>query len=386
MSRIVGGILQVLMFSVLAAQVGPSNFGRICSALVVVQVLGTIFEFGFGPLLMSQNSLGKENRIVKVIISTTCLFAIFEGLIGILSYVNFNRENSFTSTLFLLLVWGAGERLSNIGLVLAISQKDASEVRKNILTRRLIVFLFFFTFSIIVTWSPKLFCAFMSLSSLFGGIVSSKYFRRYISQTTLTEIFKIVKLGLPFQANSLANQLRNLDIFLLNFLVSSSVAGNYALALRFAQSASIPLAALGQTGITAFSSGTKTDKSNYMKNYFRLFSISIVAALALIILFRVVSIQTHLPTFSNFDKSLQIQFLAFVFFGVIGIEISILQGMGCQNFVYQISILGAILSVTFIIIGGKLYNSVGASTALLLGNIIFAIVLNYSRSRNMKNI
>lgn len=380
-SRIVGGMLQVVMFAVIAREIGPRNFGPMIAALVTVQLVGTLLEFGFGALLMSRQFFSEKGYLIRTLLSSTVVISGLEASIGLLTYLFLPIQSNYVTALTVLLLWGAGERLSNLGLSLAISQSDSQEVRRNILSRRLLTFLCFFVITLGGSWTVLGFCVFLSASSLVGGLISLHRYRSYLSKINMQDFRKIMQLGFPFQVNSFINQLRNLDVFFLNFFVSSTVAGNYALVLRFSQPFSIPMSTLAQTGITAISSNSRIMRREFLKRYFSVFKYCIFFGLIVCFL-PVKSIARNiLPNYPNINLSFKVQCLAFIVFGVIAIETSILQGIGKKSFLLRISLLWILITLLLTVTGGFLFGVVGASTGLLVGNLIQTVQL-YRTRRN----
>jgi O-antigen/teichoic acid export membrane protein len=380
-SRIIGGMLQVVIFAVIAREIGSRNFGPMIAALVTVQLVGTLLEFGFGALLMSRQFLSEMGYLIGTLLSSTVVISALEASIGLLTYFFIPIQSNYLSALTLLLLWGAGERLSNLGLSLAISQSDSQEVRRNILSRRLLAFLCFFVITLVSSWTMLSFCVFLSASSLVGGLISLHRYRSYLSKFSLQDFCKLTQLGFPFQVNSFINQLRNLDVFFLNFFASSAVAGNYALALRFSQPFSIPMSTLAQTGITAISSNSRILRKEFLKRYYIVFKSSILFGLIACFL-PVESIARNiLPNYPNINLSFKVQCLAFIIFGVIAIETSILQGIGNKSFLLRISLLWILITLLFTVAGGFFFGVVGASTGLFVGNLIQSVQL-YKTRRN----
>lgn len=380
-SRIIGGLLQVVMFAVIAREIGSKNFGPMMAALVTVQLLGTMLEFGFGSLLMSRQFFSDRKYLIGTLLSSNILISALEGMIGVFTYIFLPDISNYLSAFTLLLLWGAGERLSNIGLSLAISQSNLQEVRRNILSRRLLTFACFCIITLQGPWTILRFCVFLSASSLVGGLISVYRYRSYLSKINLSNFRKILQLGFPFQVNSFINQLRNLDVLLLNFFVSPAVAGNYALALRFSQPFSIPMSTLAQTGITAISSSNRIMREEFLKRYLKLLQYCVIFGFTVCFL-PVESITSDfLPNYRNIDLSFKVQCLGFILFGVIAIETSILQGIGRKNFLYKISLVWILATLLLTIIGGYFFGVVGASAGLFMGNLIQSIQL-YRARRN----
>ncbi len=374
-SRIIGGILQVVMFTFVAREIGATRFGPMIAGLVTVQLIGTLLEFGFGALVMSQKFFQEKRHLVGTLLATTVALAFIQTLVGLLIFLFIPTQNRFLSAISILLLWGSGEKLSNLGLSLAISKRDAREVRRNILSRKILTFCGFCIISFLGPWNSEKFCFFLSVTSITGGIVSIFRFRNYFSDINLKNCIKIFQLGIPFYANSVVNQLRNLDVFFLNFFVSPVAAGNYALAFRFSQPFSIPMSTLAQTGITAFSSRDRILRQAFLIRYSNILKVSMFFVF-LVFLIPMESIaREYLPTFSELSVSLKIQCMAFIAFGIISIETSILQGAGKEKFLAKFSFFWIALTLFLIVAGGSYDGVVGSSIGLLLGNSLQSIYL-----------
>ena len=384
-SRVIGGLLQIVMFAVIAREIGSRNFGPMIAALVTVQLLGTILEFGFGSLLMSRQFFSEKKYLIGTLLSSNILISALEGMLGVFTYIFVPVRSNYLSALTLLLLWGAGERLSNLGLSLAISQSNQQEVRRNILSRRLITFSCFCVITLQAPWTILRFCVFLSVSSLIGGLISIYRYRSLLSKFNLSNFREILQLGFPFQVNSFINQLRNLDVLLLNFFVSSAVAGNYALALRFAQPFSIPLSTLAQTGITAMSSRNRNMREEFLKRYLRLLKYCMFFGFITMFLPAESITRNILPNFPDIDMSFKLQCLGFIMFGVIAIETSILQGIGKRNSLHKNSLVWILATLLLTIILGYFFGVVGASAGLFMGNLIQSIQL-YKARRNETSV
>ena len=379
LSRVISGLLQVVMFALVAREIGSSQFGSMISALVTVQLIGTVLEFGFGALLMSRKFVIEKKHLTGTLLSSNILISGLEATLGLLMYLIVPAHSNFLSPLTLLLLWGAGERLTNLGLSFAISQSDPQEIRRNILSRRLLTFFCFSVITLTGTWTILSFCVFLDVSSLVGGLISVFRYKAYLTKINWNYFRTILILGFPFQANSFMNQFRNLDVLLLNFFVSSTVAGNYALALRFSQPFSIPMSTLSQTGITAISSNNRIMREAFFKRYAKVLKICIFFCF-IISFFPTESIARKiLPNYPAIDYGFKLQSLAFIFFGVIAIETSILQGIEEKDFLYKNSLLMILLTLLATVTGGYIFGVVGASTGLFMGNFIQAIQLYRSR-------
>lgn len=382
-SRVISGFLQVVMFAFVARELGSSNFGPMMSALVTVQLIGTVLEFGFGSLLMSRRFFIEERHLTGTLLSSNILISGLEAACGIFSYLLLPIRGHFLPALALLLVWGAGERLTNLGLSFAISQSDPQEVRRNILSRRFLTFTFFSIITVEYTWSDLRFCFFLAVSSAAGGLISVFRYRDHLTAINWKYFRVLLKLGFPFQINSILNQFRNLDVLLLNFFATSMVAGTFALALRFSQPFSIPMSALAQTGITAISSNDPTLRNEFLTRYLRVLKYCIFFGF-IVFLCPAQSIANRLlPNYPTIDFSFKLQVFAFILFGVIATEISILQAIGEQRFLYRISTLLILMTLTLTATGGRFFGVVGASTGLFIGNLIQSVVLY--RFRCMKS-
>lgn len=383
-SRIVGGMLQVLMFALIAREIGPSNFGPMIAALVTVQLVGTVLEFGFGALLMSRQFFSAKRQLIGTLLSSNVLISGLEASIGLFTYLFLPIRSNYLSALTLLLIWGAGEKLSNLGLSLAISQNDSQEVRRNILSRRLLTFVCFSVITLEGSWTILSFCVFLSASSLVGGSISVCRYRSHLTKFSLRNFRKILQLGFPFQVNSFMNQFRNLDVLFLNFFVSPAVAGNYALALRFSQAFSFPMTTLAQAGITAISSNSRIIREEFLKRYLSVLKYCIFFVFIVCLLPMESIARNIIPNFPSIDFSFKVQCFGFVMFGVIAIETSILQGFGKQNFVYKISSLLILATLMLTVIGGYIFGVLGASTGLVVGNLIQSIQLYWSRRNELR--
>lgn len=382
-SRVISGLLQVVMFAFVAREIGSNNFGPMMSALVTVQLIGTVLEFGFGSLLMSRRFFIEERHLTGTLLSSNILISGLEASCGLFSYLLLPIRGHFLPALALLLVWGAGERLTNLGLSFAISQSNPQEVRRNILSRRLLTFTFFSIITVECTWNDLSFCFFLAASSAAGGLISVFRYRDYLTGINWKYFRVLLKLGFPFQMNSILNQFRNLDVLLLNFFATSTVAGTFALAFRFSQPFSIPMSALAQTGITAISSNDLTLRNEFLTRYLRVLKYCIFFGF-IVFLCPAQSIANKLlPNYPTIDFSFKLQVFALILFGVIATEISILQGIGEQRFLYRISTLLILMTLALTATGGRFFGVVGASTGLFLGNLIQSIVLY--RYRRMKS-
>lgn len=386
LSRIVGGILQVAMFTIVAREIGATRFGPMISGLVTVQLIGTLVEFGFGALVMSQRFFLEMRYLVGTLLATTVTISAIEALLGFLIYFLIQPQSSYLSSITLLMLWGAGEKLSNIGLSLAITLNDSKEVRRNILSRKIFSFCCFLIISLELSWTSENFCLFLGATSITGGAISIFRFRKYFSEIHLKNINKVFRMGIPFYSNSVANQLRNLDVFFLNFFVSPLVAGNYALALRYSQPFSIPMSTLAQTGITAFSSKGLVVRKKFLTRYSRVFKFSLFCA-CLVLLFPMdFIVQTYLPTYSELSLSFKVQCFAFILFGIIALETSILQGVGREIFLAKFSIFWIFATLILIVAGGLYKGVIGSSLGLLLGNLIQSIFLLRNRKRAINDL
>ncbi len=378
-SRIIGGLLQVVMFTLVAREIGSRNFGPMIAALVTVQLISTLFEFGFGSLLMSRKFYIEKKHLIGTLLSSNIMISALEGILGVFTYIFLSDKSDYLSAFTLLLLWGAGERLSNIGLSFAISQSHQQEIRRNILSRKFLTFVCFCIITSQGQWTTLKFCIFLSASSLVGGLISVYRYKLNVSKFNMSNFHEILKLGFPFQVNSFINQLRNLDVFFLNFFVSSSVAGNYALALRFSQPFSIPMSTLAQTGITSISSRNRNMKKEFLKKYLKLFKYCVFFGFLVCLLPANLVTRDFLPNYPNIDLSFKVQCLGFIMFGVIAIETSILQGIGRNKFLYKISLVWILATLLLIIIGGYFFGVTGACVGLFLGNLIQSIQLYWAR-------
>jgi O-antigen/teichoic acid export membrane protein len=300
---------------------------------------------------------------------------VIEATIGLSFTLLLGTANTYLLAFFPLLLWGAGEKLANLGLSVAISQSDSREVRRNILTRRIFTFACFLLLTSQFPWTLVGFSYFLGASSVIGGIISAFRYRNFLTGIEFTNFRRIMLLGIPFQINSFLNQLRNMDVFILNQFVSSGVAGNYALALRFSQPVSIPLSALSQTGITSISAGIHSATVKFFLRYSSAFRYSFIAIIVVSLIPTSFVSSRFFTDYSGIGTTFKIQMIAFLLFGVIAVETAILQAVGRQNFVYKSAIIGILGNLIIIGLGGYHYGELGASAALLLGNFIQSFLL-----------
>lgn len=368
--RVVGAVLQAGLLILLAALVSPADLGVVMTALSIVTVAQSGLDLGLPTLAAKERAGDHNSRVVAVALWLNSWTSF--GLLLLLAATAL-LFGLFVDSRFLLLLplalGAALERVADARLGVALADGDAWKNLIGMVSRRAVSLAAFAVLLGLVRIDATLAFATSTAVGAVAGAIYARASVRVSSTTTPSALegFAAVRSARAYWVNSLAAQLRNLDVVIVAGVAGASQAGYYGLAARMAVPLRLPATSLGSVLLPASSRVANRDE------LLRVVRLAGGGWAALAFAYAVIIAAAPLLMSIAFDPSyepavivVQLVLMALVFGAGSSMLSPILQGQEERRFVAFISVLTTAIALTAALFASLSYGAVGAAGALVL--------------------
>lgn len=373
-SRILGALLQAVIFIVMARIAGVRDFGILAAALGILLALSAALDFGVGAYLTKTRAESRDSPMLRGALGINRWSAV---ALMVVTSVMFIVLGFFVDEVYFLLIplaaSTAAEKMTDGLLALAIADGDTLENTYSILLRRSLCLALLLALANVL--NPLLAYAIAQLmASGVGLIVAAKRLSKRVQPGVSVTYRAVLHESWPFWVNTALAQVRNLDAAILAIVTNPVVAGIYAVPSRLTAPLRIIPTTLAQVALPAASRGHKDEIRALIR------AISIVMLLMTAILGAVAAAAPLLVQVlgSDYEEAavpLQILCVGLIFASAASFMNSILQGRGLAKVVALVSTVTGLYSLGAVAAGGVAAGAVGATAGLASSFLLQAVLL-----------
>lgn len=365
--RVLAAALQAVLIVMLARALGPADFGLLSAVLGIIMVLQAVFDLGLRKMVLRERAEGSTPPIVAGGLWLNSVSSISLGIsVGVLLLILGLLVDPIYYFMVPLAFCAAAEKNADTWLGIALADGDAKINTFNLVGRRAVALLLFlgllqFKINFVLGYS---------LAVSVAAIVSVLFARSIVKEASTGERASIREtfiVARPYWANTLAAQLRNLDVAVVNATASSSAAGFYATAARL----SGPLRMLPTSLGTVLLPRAAQSKGASLAPIIRILVIAGPLFALMYLLLALLApwlVETALgDEYIPVIEPLQIVLFGLVFAAITSLVQPVLQGLGFQRAVAIIAVLTTVLILVGLLALSSPFGEVGAAMALAVG-------------------
>ncbi|MDE0776515.1 MAG: lipopolysaccharide biosynthesis protein [Nocardioides sp.] len=362
----------------MARNVSPTEFGYVAAVMSTLMVLGSLFDFGMGSLLLRERSAGAGLDFVCAVLringrTNAALAVVAVSGLSILALVG---RSGVAWAAIPLCLWAVSEKNGQVWLLYAVAEGRTRLQFQTLMIRRaggLGVFLCLLQ----VVEAPWAF----SLGLVVASVAGNAYVRRRIGTPraeSLPPFREVLRSGWGYYVNSVATQARNLDVLVVHLVSGATVAGIYAVPARLTS----PLRMLPTAVAPVVMRHTARDAAGASKA---------VAKLSLVVMGFMTAVMLTLaalaelavdvalgPAYGDAVVPLRVLCGGLIFAFATSLLVAQLQGMGHSARVAKMSAAMAPLSLGLIAGGTYLGSATGACVGLAAGFALHAFAAGIS--------
>lgn len=374
--RFIAALLQAATLAVIARGLAPGDFATVASVTGVLIFLSSAGDLGVTTAttreaasgsLQSLTDLIVLNRLLAVTLATT-------GVLGMMLLAFFG-QTEFYWQLLPMGAWIGMERLAENASAIHIGHRSSKPVLSSLLLRKAGPLLAVLVASL--TW-PRFIILALSIGYL-GGTIMAFALTRHVSHADSehggiwTRSRRAAKIAVPFWANSLAAQSRQLDVFIVGLFAGTQVALVYAPVARLIA----PLRMIPTTFAQAIlpfvvdaGQAVRIRKTLLLVFFFGVIcfgSVGLMSRNAIDLLYG--------PEYQQSSKALGVLAVGLIAAGLGSVLTSFAQGLGKEKQVAWVSMAMAVLTLSGVAWGSIEWGATGAAGAIGVVFVLQALAL-----------
>ncbi|GAB2935002.1 hypothetical protein GCM10027047_34310 [Rhodococcus aerolatus] len=385
LGRLVGAGLQAATLALYARQATRSEFGTVLAVLGVLTVAVVVFEGGMSACMVRDSSADRDPQRFRSVLRATVMLS---SMMVVLSWVVLAVLWAITGSVTFLLVvplaaWAATEKNGDLLLTVALCVGRAEISAVSLLQRRGLGLLGFLGLSTVC--GPTLA---LSVGLLAGSVVANVLVRRTLGAVVapggpVVPAGQLLRAARPFYANSVAAQLRNLDVTVVSLVAGPAIGGVYGLPARM----TAPLRII-PTSVAAVSLRYLGDAERGRSALVRRLPLVTTAGMALVmaVLFMgapQLVVALFGPQYLSSAVPLRILSVGLVFAFVTSFQTSELQARGHERFAALASTLTGVGGLLLAAVGAWAAGAPGATAGLCTSFVAQALVCAH-RTRDLR--
>lgn len=340
--------------------------------------LTAVFDLGMGTLIIRERALSATDaqiaRILQINARTNLAVLLSSGM----SLLALAWATSSTTLLHCLplALWFAAEKNGEVWLGLATAQNRAHLSTLSLLIRRggaLALFM-----GLLELWAPTIAFSLASVTaSVAGNCLIRALMTSSIDRTGSMDIpvRLLVAKARPFYTNSIASQLRQFDLLVVQLVAGPLAAAAFAVPSRLMSPLRLAASAAAPSILKSSASG----EQDGLRVAIRL-SLMIQTAMTLCLALVATSADTTVPallgeSYASASTPVRVACIGLVFAIGVSLQTAILQGVGREGYVGRLSMLVAPASLLMIGTGASLGGATGAAWGLTIGFILHSTLL-----------
>lgn len=365
--RVASALLQAATLVLFARFSDVISFG-VTMAFVGVTSLGVaIADLGMGSLVVREAARKNFGLVLTSLrLNVLSQLSLILAIVVALCFLG----NSDMPILYMLVPLGmslAIEKYADVRLGIALADGSSGVVTIGLISRRLVTLVVLLSL-IFLKIEPVLS---YSIGALSGAIAAVAYAHKFVEvpRATLKPARNVISASTPYWFNSMAAQLRNLDVTIVSFMSSATQAASYSVASRI-----VGPFQLFVTSAASIVLPTASRQKNHEKKrtFWIILGVSIIAGLC----YTAVALTAYwwVPLLLGEAYSFAVLPVAIVTLGLIPMSYSevakaTLQGWGSASQVAYVSVCTGIMLVLAISLGSAINGAIGAAIAF---SIIFS--------------
>lgn len=373
--RVGAALIQAVTFLVLARSLQPELFGFFAAVFGVATVAQTVVDLGLSTMLIRERAANPKSPVIAGILKlndrlSLALSVLVGALLGALgAYVDQNYL-----LLLPLAIWIGAERNADVWLGVAFADGDVRVNVSNILIRRVLTLVILISLSSLM--SPLLaFALGAAAASLLSSLFAHRFVRARLEPYVAVSLRRLLSESWPYWLNSLATQMRNLDVTLVAIAATSVQAGFFSAGSRLTG----PLRILPTSLASVLLPAASRSNSSSIRRLIYLV-IAATGGLALIYGGAIFFVPFFLPLllgegYTGAIPAVQIIFAGLAFAGSASLFGALLQGVGLKHFVANAAVVMTISCLIGVAFASSFAGAVGAAIGLSLSFLIQSVML-----------
>lgn len=369
LGRLAGALVYALSFLLLARWTSVEDFGRYSGALAMVSLSQVVMDFGLSTYVIRLRAAHSSSGEIGDCLRYNNLSCLTFLVVGVSSLV---LAGGFFNLLVPVVVWACLEKMADVWLGVYQGDGRNRDIALHVFRRRVLALLIFIF--LYVAGVPALFAFGLGLaaSALLAYLRVSAEIRPLLAPRSREAWQVVLSRGRPYWVNSIAVQLRTLDVMLVTALAGPAQAAYFAVANRLVTPLSMLPSSLATILMPSVSKGELGQGAAFRA------TIAMTAIASVPLLLIIVLAPLCVPPLLGNDYRpavpvLQIICVGMVFLSASSMLIAILQGIGRARYVARMS---AALSIGYLLFLPMALRAgaVGAAVALAAMFLVRALV------------
>lgn len=370
---------------VLARFALPADFGLFSAVAGVIVIVQACFDLGLARLILREHGSGTSPAIVRAALQLNARLSWSLGAVGVVGLTVVG--NSFDDRILFLIplaVGAAAEKTADTRLSVAIASGRASVSTINLMIRRSLALGLFVILLLVVPDVPVLLAYSLAeaASAVVGAVLVQRQIDGMIPREPGARFRTVAHMGLPFWINSLATQVRNLDVLLATAVAGPVQGGFYAASTRLTS----PLQLLASSAATVLLPVAARSQDRRRVLSAALLLTGIMAALyATLGLIAPLVVPIVLgPAYAGATVAIQIVLGGLPFACLSAVLASALQGWGRARVVATTALIFTTLCLISTVTGAVYFGAPGAAAGLASSYLAQSAILFAVTSREAR--
>lgn len=373
-----GAVLQALTLGLLARSAGPTDFGVAVGVTGAGQAAMAIADLGISPTLLRVRARNPNDDRIRRLLRLNLFISIGLGVVGVLvlacgSVVTARSEYALLAGVG---VWIAAEKNTEARLMVPLADGRTGDLLRSLLLRRLVSIVVLATALALSIPALASYSAALAISGIVGARWSTRQIRSTLPPTAVPGgKAHLLREALPFWLNSVAIQLRAVDVSVVRLFASGLEAGIYAAPSRLTGALSLVPNSIAQVVLPHAARGDRRAVAVLVRSLTAVMLVMAVAFGLLALFARPILIGALGAGFADSARPLQIILLGVVCMGISSSLLTFLQARGDEWFVALTSMsatAGCLVGAAF---GARIAGASGAAIALTCSNALLLAVL-----------
>ncbi|MTE23274.1 lipopolysaccharide biosynthesis protein [Microbacterium sp. ZXX196] len=365
--RIFAAGLQAISLILIARLVAPAEFGMLSSIIGLATVLQTTMDFGVSTYITRERAANPNSGGIATALRFNGITSLAMAAFVLVGLCGMGVLVSPTYYLMLpLALWISGERNADARLAVVFADGDAWINVVNLVSRRVVAIVIFVVL-VLAGVDPILSYGIgVSIAAAASSIFANTYVSRRVSAESDITYRKLIADSHHYWANSVATQLRNLDVVIVAIFAGSVASGFYASASRLTSPLRILPTSLASVLIPAATRAVASRRSLWP-----LLKPAGVMLLAVTVIYMLLGMATpwlvplalgdaYIPAI----PVVQVVLVGLPFAASVSISNALLQAIGAKQFVAIAAGISTILCLIAVAFASIFYGALGAGWAL----------------------